>query len=208
MRAAGMQVSSAGQPCRSCIFSCVSRAAARSLNWAVPAHFLGAGSLFAAPWQRQGWSQAVLSCRQAEAHCFPPQLTHMLAQCSGCADALAFRFPSSGTQLGIVKGPNWINLWMSLHEKYADSDEKISTPMQLPASVSPSIMSSLTFLRYQCSFSPASPPTQGFPQGWRGSSSSAASSSFVFFLKWWEFLTAALNAKRPSVPCSPASLPK
>lgn len=114
----------------------------------------------------------------------PPQLTHTLAQCSGCADALAFRFPSSGTQSGIVKSPNRIILCMSLHEKYADSDETISTPMQLPASVSPSIMSCLWhFQGNQCSFSPVSPPTQGTPQGRRASSSSAAAGSFVFFLK-------------------------
>lgn len=73
----------------------------------------------------------------------PLQLTHTLAQRSGCADALAFRFPSSGTQSGIVKAPDRIILCMSLHEKYADSDETISTPMQLPASVSPSVMSGL-----------------------------------------------------------------
>lgn len=51
----------------------------------------------------------------------------------------------------------------SLHEKYADSDEIISTPMQLPASVSPSVVSCLWHSRgNQCSFSPVSPPTQGF----------------------------------------------
>lgn len=171
-----MQVSSTGQPGRSCVLSCVRRAAARSLGRGT-----FPGRRLARPWQRQGCGHPALGCGMQTRTARPaayarPGSALRLRGCSG------FPVPVFWDTVRHCEGAK---LCHSLHDKYADSDEIISTAMQLPASVSPSVVSCLWHFRgNQCSFSLICPPTQGFlSPGMEGLSSSAAAGSCVLFLK-------------------------
>lgn len=129
----------AGQPRSSCVFPCLA-SCSTVLPPGCPSTFPGRSLTLPCSLAETGLKTSCAGLQTGrETHCSPRslQLTHTLAQRSGCADALAFRFPSLGTQSGIVKGPSQITSCVSLHEKYADSDVTIITPRQLSASVSP-----------------------------------------------------------------------